>query len=271
MPVILTLPSDSSMEYFPDNTISRYRVHLPQELEFDGNYEVGLTQFQYPRTWFNVPDYLTDVKLVVYETSAPPSHVKMCQIPRGHYACADALIVALNDAIYVGLNELFDGFERLSYFTFDPLRKTVTYSSHHADVAFNLVLGLKAELLQRLGFVHSEYPAKKRLFIRDNDTGTAVVDLDGGFKNIYINSDICKPCRVVGHTVQSLLRTVPIQGSVGDMILYEPVTIDWLPLRLNRFRHVEIYLTDDLGRAVRFESGKAIVTVHIRRARALDG
>ena len=38
----LTLPSNVSLDVFPDNKTSEYRVKLPQPVELDGNWEVGL-------------------------------------------------------------------------------------------------------------------------------------------------------------------------------------------------------------------------------------
>ena len=48
MPRYITLPSDSSPEYYPQNTTARYRVHLPEPITFDHahKYEVALAQLQ---------------------------------------------------------------------------------------------------------------------------------------------------------------------------------------------------------------------------------
>lgn len=56
---MLSLPSDSSMDLYPDNTISHYRIKLdrPIELEDGFDYEVGMTGFIYPKTWYNIGRY----------------------------------------------------------------------------------------------------------------------------------------------------------------------------------------------------------------------
>ena len=38
----VTLPSNSSPDYYPENKISDYIVHLPKELQLPGSWEVGL-------------------------------------------------------------------------------------------------------------------------------------------------------------------------------------------------------------------------------------
>ena len=49
----LTLPSDSSSKYFPENTVACFKTKLSERIELDGDYEVGLAQLIYPHTWFN--------------------------------------------------------------------------------------------------------------------------------------------------------------------------------------------------------------------------
>ena len=51
----LTLPSDGSMETFPDNTLAHFKTSLPQPLDFtEGEWEVGLTEMLYPTFLENI-------------------------------------------------------------------------------------------------------------------------------------------------------------------------------------------------------------------------
>jgi hypothetical protein len=50
----VTLPSDSSMSYFPDNTIAHFTTQLPETIQLDGDYEVGLAEIIYPHSWYNL-------------------------------------------------------------------------------------------------------------------------------------------------------------------------------------------------------------------------
>ena len=54
MSFYVTLPSDSSMNYFPENKISHFISRLPTPIELKGGWEVGLVEFIYPHTWYNV-------------------------------------------------------------------------------------------------------------------------------------------------------------------------------------------------------------------------
>ena len=65
MPLFITLPSDSSMKYWPGNTAARFRVRLPRPIDFDldKQYEVALCQFQYLHAYDNVPDRICDFEI----------------------------------------------------------------------------------------------------------------------------------------------------------------------------------------------------------------
>ena len=52
----LVLPSNSSMKYFPSNTLTEYTTHLAKEIDLQDEWEVGLAEIQYPHAWYNITD-----------------------------------------------------------------------------------------------------------------------------------------------------------------------------------------------------------------------
>ena len=46
----MTLPSNSSFDHFPNYTLSEYTTKLPQEINLEGSWEVGIAEISYPRT-----------------------------------------------------------------------------------------------------------------------------------------------------------------------------------------------------------------------------
>ncbi|KAJ8039500.1 hypothetical protein HOLleu_17245 [Holothuria leucospilota] len=52
MAFYLTLPSNSSMDVYPENTLSNYRVKLPTSLQLSGEWEVGLMEISYNHSWY---------------------------------------------------------------------------------------------------------------------------------------------------------------------------------------------------------------------------
>jgi hypothetical protein len=43
----ITLPSDSSANYYPDNTLARFVTKLPERIRLEGEYEMGLAEIIY--------------------------------------------------------------------------------------------------------------------------------------------------------------------------------------------------------------------------------
>ncbi|GFS74632.1 uncharacterized protein F54H12.2 [Trichonephila clavipes] len=54
MSFYVTLPSDSSMYFFPENKISHFKTQLPSPVCLKGEWEVGLSEIIYPHSWLNV-------------------------------------------------------------------------------------------------------------------------------------------------------------------------------------------------------------------------
>ena len=64
----VTLPSNSSMEYFPDNKTSNFVTKLSRTLQLDGEWEVGLAEIDYPHTWYNIREGKNSVEIYAPDT-----------------------------------------------------------------------------------------------------------------------------------------------------------------------------------------------------------
>src|SRR5688572_30289327 len=51
----LTLPSNSSQELFPNNTLTEFTTQLPSTIELTNEWEVGLAEIMFPRSWYTIP------------------------------------------------------------------------------------------------------------------------------------------------------------------------------------------------------------------------
>jgi len=87
----LTLPSNSSMNYHPNNTASQYTTKLNEVIELDGNWKVGLLVASFPSNADNVlPDQCF---FMIYVASGKYHEVKL---PAGYYTKSDQIIVAMH-------------------------------------------------------------------------------------------------------------------------------------------------------------------------------
>ena len=59
----VTLPSNSSMKYFPNNKTSNFVTKLSRTLQLDGEWEVGLAEIDYPHTWYNICEEKNSVEI----------------------------------------------------------------------------------------------------------------------------------------------------------------------------------------------------------------
>ena len=86
----LTLPSNSSMNYYPDNTLAHYTTVLAQDVDLSGRWEVGLSEIQYPYSWHNMNDYAGWI--IVHKDH----QTKKMDLPPGQYDTPEQLIAGLN-------------------------------------------------------------------------------------------------------------------------------------------------------------------------------
>ena len=95
----VTFPSNSSMIYYPENTVTKYKTHLSQPISLEGEWEVGLFEFEYHRTWYNVEekdsrirfDHMKDEKVVR----------EKIRIPHGYHTSIEELTDRINTSFIV--------------------------------------------------------------------------------------------------------------------------------------------------------------------------
>ena len=139
----VTLPSDNSLDTYPNNTTSRFTVKLPDRIELNGDYEVGLAELMYPHTWFNFDN--SDGRFHIFirlRDGLSKQHV----FRSGYYSDGAALAASLNQQISRVLTEV-DHHNPIVKFSFDPssLRMSLVHNSR------NLII-FTSTLLQYLGF-----------------------------------------------------------------------------------------------------------------------
>ena len=82
----VTLASDSSLDFFPDNEISRFRVKLPRKLYLDRKrHQLGMKYLSYPMKSHNVHDGAVSV-LFFLQTNEDEDPVQFdIAIEQGYY------------------------------------------------------------------------------------------------------------------------------------------------------------------------------------------
>ena len=90
----MTLPSNSSMSLFPQNTLAEYKVKLPYHVDLNGTWEVGMASITFPRTWFNIQN---NDRRFYYDDGSGMFTVAL--LPIGFYATILDVINTLNETL----------------------------------------------------------------------------------------------------------------------------------------------------------------------------
>lgn len=243
MSFYLTLPSDSSMNYFADNKISHFVTRLPVPLELNGEWEVGLVEFMYPHTWHNIN---AQNNLIGFDLGDGKEIGR--RIPPGCYESVTDILKAIT---------IKDMQDKIS-FTFNHVTKRV-----RIRVKNNARVILYTGIAEMLGF-------RPTVIASTNDRGDVTIesefaaDPSSHFKVLFVYTDIVDP-QVVGDVLAPLLRIVKVTGSDGDVVsaLYDRP--HYLPLSRKNIETLEIVIRMHTGELTPFQFGRSYVTLHFRQ------
>ena len=244
--MLVILPSNSSSDYYPNNTLTQFSTHLPDPITLEGQWEVGLAEIQYPKSWYNIDTGEGWIRLQPRGAHGSTQLV----LPAGQYDTPQQLIGSLNKVI----QKVVKNTKIAAEFTYHDITKKTT-----VKVSPGAVIELSPTLTVMLGMSQS------RMY-RGSHEGVRVVDINQGFYSLYVYCDVVEP-RCVGDRKVPLLRIVPTHGPTGEMITQSYENIQYIPILKKHFNTIEINIRKDTGEKVPFEFGKVVVTLHFRKRR----
>src|SRR6185436_9798061 len=296
----LTLPSNSSMNVYPTNTLTHYTTKLQAPISLTGEWEVALEEISLPYTWHQLP---TGAGRWTVERKIWPElrflgkgeHInRNYEVPPGDYTIT-ALVDHMNDL-------MTDDFEHREFAIYDTstdgsitykklegeLIPQIQYDSRANRVYCHVPVGFEIKFSQTLtailGFDDNQLShfVNTQLIIHndeelvvqyeDDPTDTYKVitadkrpDISAGIHHIYVYCDILESI-AVGDTLAPLLRIVETKKHHGGVIhdIFNPPR--YLPVQKKNFGTIEIDIRTDFGAKVPFESGKVVCTLHFRRS-----
>lgn len=288
----LTLPSNSSEQYYPDNTLTRFTTRLHSTLELEGSWEVGLSEIIFPSSWITLDKKACKFSVMCeqfpylnYEFM-PEDLLEKLYIPQGHYESVEKIVEAINNEIDTTFEKipkpdnnprvddyhgnfythgvhtrvLVGEFPKLKY---DKLKQKVRFTiSRLTGIAFSPVLAnvLGLSSSQNPLFNDDEYEDVMKIF------GERACDLTAGINSLYVYCDVIEHVPV-GDTKVPLLRIVDAKGPAHEIIhtIYENPR--YIPLQKKNFDSIEIDIRDCFGEKISFESGQVVVVLDFQRAR----
>ena len=242
----LTLPSNSSMKYFPSNTLTNYTTKLQNRVELDTNkWEMALVEVHYPYSILNI----TRFNNYIQYKSMDDVKWNELRISEGYYASINSIVAEINKYS-----------ETLNF----SLRNHPAYKHVTVDISTkqrNINVRLSPQLARILGFKPTDDLSEVKI---GRSPPNVVREIPS---QMYIYTDIAES-HMVGDAVAPLLRIININpmehtfGSDGVQIFDSP---HYIPVQKHNFEQIEIDLRDSTGAHIPFSFGLVCLKLHFRR------
>lgn len=239
----ITLPSNASHEVFKDNTTSCFTVDLAKPIELNGEWLVGLSEFIYPRTWYNLHEDASYFEL--NQTTDEPQPLVIVKFSRGgYYSRPKDLLNLLTPAI----NKYDESFDA----SFNNVTRRIDVKGEgrykirtYPPLAY--MLGIKAGEWWTLSTRSTPYPC----------------DLNAGIYSLFVYTDIVQ-YQTVGDSYSPLLCVVNVKGDFGEVVSLRYNTVHYLPVSKKYIKTIHIEIKTDRNRHVGFTFGKTILKLHFK-------
>jgi len=246
----MTLPSNSSMDYYPQNTVAQYTTKLNSQIELEGEWEVGLAEISFP---FEIENVL-EGECYFYLYNDEENTKKTITIPLGYYGTFDELLTRLKVAQTMELSV-----------TVENIPVKFTWHKSESKVRMRISrpyrIQFSPELGCLLGFSHHTSYSNIGAYI----SSVLRPQVRARIHSVYVYCDLAEHVPV-GDTKAPLLRIVN-RASSGDENVHQTFNpVLFVPLQRKCFDNVEINLMADSGAPVPFRDGKSFVVLEFRRA-----
>ena len=244
----ITLPNEkSSKDFFPENNPSEYTVKLPQWIQLNGNWEIGLHSLAY--TQWNIARHLHEPISFTYPDKGN-NNGKSGRMKK-HYTTIHEYISSIKKSLeeaHVTDNEIKFELE---------LNGKVTIALSPGYKVY-----LRREQAIVLGFMKFDGSTEVKE-IAKSETGSYVANLHRE-TNIYVYCDIVQP-QIVGDKTAPLLGIVPCQKTTETYeTLYVVENMCYIPIQTKSFQKIKIHLRSSTNESIPFEHGRASVTLHLK-------
>lgn len=252
----VTLPCDSSLSFFPKNTVAQYNTKLSERIRLDGDYEVALVDFIYPWSFQNVRNTKSNRLVMSLQRNDYNRMVAVFQyaFEDAYYENETEFATTVTEKINTQLRSIPELRDIIIEFTFDKTTRKLTMYLELED----MTLTLSDALLTKLGF------CRQRPYPSGSYQSTDTFDLNAGQRLMYIYCDIASHV-LLGNTKSPLLRICNARGEYGRTIRDTFDRPFYVPVSRREFDTISIDIRDELGQPMPFDFGKSVATLHFRR------
>lgn len=245
----ITLPCNASMSVYPDNQISNYRTKLAKPIDLKGDWEVGLVEFQYPRTWKTFDD--ADATFIVNDKKL--GKTTQITLPTGYYNNISMLIGEIN--FHLTTHSIVLGYDQIRHKVYIKTRPGVGLIF---DGKLAIILGLKPGVMLESAVVKT---SDQETF--QKQYAPHVADIYGAFYTFYVYTDIID-YQTVGDSFVPLLRCVHISGNNNDVVTVRYNKPHYVSTTKTHITDIAIEVKTDQNQHVNFSYGKVVAKLHFR-------
>lgn len=277
----LTLPCRRDNDTNPVDKPENFITILPRTFDLEDNWEVGLTEITFPKTWRNIP-YAQKIQLTFFDKSKDVFYDVVGSaedVIEPHHYTIDVLIAKCNKAINKMIDTDEAGLKYLRGFqnkkitqiprlelnesrTHVRILRGIINTNEGLYVRFDRILG------NILGFHYGEVnfyiitqftrymrhiidkPLVPLPTLKTGDwmTGNKPFDMNDGVRLLYIMSDVCDSS-IFGEVSRQLLKIVQVPKNVelGDQITKIYDNPQYIPLFSHKFGSVNIKVLENIN------------------------
>ncbi|GFT08828.1 uncharacterized protein TNCV_663661 [Trichonephila clavipes] len=218
-------------------------MRLPNHIELKGEWKVGLVEFIYPHTWYNVNNNNN-----VFGFDLGDGQILARKIPPGFYESMPDILKSMT--IKAHQNKI--------YFNYNPVTKRV-----RVTVKNKAKVILEDGLAQVLGFnpckIESSDSSKEHMI-----ESPFVADPWANYRVLLLYSDIVEP-QIIGDVLAPLLRIVNVTGHDGEIVCVKYDRPHYLHVSRKQIDTLEIVIRSHTGELIPFERGRSYVKLHFRQ------
>ena len=221
MSFYITLPSNSSKTFFPDNTLTNYTTKLQNQIDLDGSYEVALTEIIFPFNWAQ----LLKGKITVGKIN-DKDNLYTLDLSKIKANTNKDLVEIINREI---------SYYKTSVKPTDETIKVINYFNYNTlSMRFNFLIDKESyiefdkEAWAYFGTRYARNEAKSFISVSQR------TNIINSINMIYIYSDICS-YQYVGDTYAPLLNIVAVPSNVkfGDYVDINYSSPHYIPIISN--------------------------------------
>ncbi len=260
----IQLVSNSSLGIFPTNTLSSFKTFLPEKINLEGDWYVGLLEITYPSQIKNFTD-----RVKIYEPNEDSLRGytgRNIDIPAGLYLSEDHLLERIKDRAGFDLDWYVDSSNKMLKFTIPP-GTGIEFSGMDAK-AF---LGLENNYI---GDTNLDNPSTESIWVE----APYPVDVQSGKYTMFVYCDLIE-YGVVGDVKAPILRGVPLISKIrNDIVQVSQInsyryfdTPQYKNINRKSFQIILIELRSETGEPIPFfDVGRTVLTIHFKKVHSIN-